>query len=85
MGIEEDPRVASFAEVGQDVLTTGSDGLELDGVAEVCEVGLEVLGAWRFVLGDAGDGDQALVESQEFFGGFGGCHSRVVEGFGEGE
>lgn len=74
MAVEEDARVASFAEVGQNVLTTGGDGLELDSVAEVCEVGLEVLGAWRFVLGDAGDGDEALVESEEFFGRFWGSH-----------
>jgi hypothetical protein len=74
MGVEEDTRVASFTEVSQDVLTTGSDGLELDGVAEFCEVGVEVLCAWRFVLGDAGDGDEAFVEGEEFFGGFRGCH-----------
>lgn len=74
MGVEEDTGVASFAEVSQDVLTTGSDSLELDGVAELHEVGVEVLCAWRFVLGDAGDGDEALVEGEEFFGRFWGCH-----------
>lgn len=74
VGVEEHARVAVGAKVGEDVLAAGANLLELDRVAELSEVLVQVRRAGRLVLGDARDGDETLVEVEELLDGFFGGH-----------